>query len=113
AHRLGAEGPADGVHGIAADIEQTAAAQLRLEADVVRIERLHTEGEGAGDALYRTDAALIQELTQPGGARMVRPHETLHERDAARPAIVDHVPGFGGGRHQRLLAQDVLAPLRP
>ena len=42
---------------------------------------------------------------------MVRPHEAVHQLDALGPAEIDQRPRFGGGRRQRLFAQDVLAAL--
>src|SRR5262249_37670104 len=109
AHRLGGEGPADGVDRVAADVEQAAAAQGGLEADVGRVGRPQQEGEGAGDALHPAERAAVEELARPGGARVVRPHEAVHQADALGPAVVHQVAGLGGGRGQRLLTQDVPA----
>src|SRR5262249_23961093 len=110
--RLGPHGPADAEDRITTDVEQAAAGEFWLEADVVRIERLHVESKRTHDAPHLTDATAVEELPQFPRTGMVRPHEAVQEADAPGLADLDDALGLGGGGGQWLFAKDVLAALR-
>ena len=108
-HGLGPESPADAEDGVAADIEKAAAAEPRLEADIVGCQGIHSECERRRDPLNFADGTIIDQFAHRSRSRMVWPHEAIHEADALGPAIGHEVGGLGGRWTQRLFAQNVLA----
>ena len=110
-YRLRAERPANAIHRIAADIEQTAAPEFFLHANVGRIQRWQGKCERSAHPAHLANGSAVEELTQPGRARVVRPHEAVHEVHSFCPAPIKHLLGFDGRGGKRLLAEDVLAAL--
>src|SRR5262245_35646860 len=80
-HWLGAECPADAVNGVAPDVQEAASRQIGLKPDVARFEGLKQEGECANDASNGANPPAVDELPEAGGARVMGPHEAVHELD--------------------------------
>src|SRR5437764_7962723 len=93
--RLRAECPANRVDGIATHVQKTTAGHVRLQTNVLSIER-QWKRERRGDAAHLADAAVEKEALDLSGARMVRPHEAIHQRDLLRLAERDQCFRFGG-----------------
>ena len=62
----------------------------------------------AGCVLHVADRAGVDQLADAGGARMVRPHEAVHQPHAFRPAVSDDLGRFGRGRSERLFDRTCL-----
>ena len=109
AARLLAEDEAGGVDGIAADIEQAAAAPGAHVADVggVAVEI----AEEAHDGAQFADAAGADQLARAQPLGMRAHHEGFADLDAGAGLRREQLAGFGGVERKRLLAEHVLSGL--
>ena len=111
ADRFHTHRPTDAINGVAAHIEQAAAARLGLEADVGGIDGIHAESENTMNPQDRPQQPRIEESAHFGGAGMMRPHEAIHQPAAPGLAPALQFLGFSRRGTQGLFAQDRLALL--
>ena len=107
AARLLAEDEAGGVDGIAADIEQPAAAPRTHITDVGRV--AIEIAEEAHDGAQLADAAGADQLAGALPLRMRAHHEGFADLHAGAGLRFEQLAGFGGVESQRLLAEYVLS----
>jgi hypothetical protein len=108
AKSLPAAAPADHRDGIAADVEDAAAAERLLKEPPLGVEAC-VEAEGRPHSPYLADGAALDEFHQPPDLRVAAVHERLHQKDVGLPGGVDDSGGLRVVDRQGLLAQDVLA----
>src|SRR5207244_9988083 len=107
---LGLTGEQTGsAYAVAADIHQTAALHLRSQADVLRVVQRITEA-GANEPQV-PDRALVHELTEPFGLRVVAVHERLHQDSLRLLRRVECRLDVADVPAHRLLAEHVLSRL--
>ena len=97
----------DGVHGIAADVHETTASDVRIPAEVARRRRRHEHA--CLDADQLADLAVAGQLQHAVHEGVVAVVEGLHAVHARGRRGVSHHASLGRIARVGLLAQDVLA----
>ena len=105
--RFGAEDESRGVDEIAADVEERAAADLRLVADVVGI--AIGVAEGAEHRSNFADSSLSDQILDLQPLRVRADHEGFLDAHAGAIAHRQEVARLGSRQPDGLLAEDVLA----
>src|SRR5439155_25261980 len=109
-HQLGLTGEQTGsAYAVAADIHQTAAFYLRPQADVLRV--VQRIAEAGADEPHVPDRAIVHELTEPFGLRVVAVHERLHQDSPIPLSSVECRLDVAEVPAHRLLAEHVLSRL--
>ncbi len=112
--RHAAHHEADQAQRIAARVEQHAAAELGLHADV-RVRIRHREAETRLHAAHGTDRAFAEQRHHRGGLRLEVIRKRFEQHHAVLVGGIEHALCFVAIQRERLLAEDVLprSPDRP